>query len=55
MIHYNWTPRGVLRSIGIVCFSLGMIFMPGNWWAKVLIWFGVSLLVGMVEIKMKST
>ncbi len=34
----------VYRLVGVVFFTIGLVFMPGEWWAKVLIWFGIGLL-----------
>ncbi len=35
----------VYRLAGVALFTVGLVFMPGVWWAKVLIWFGIGLLV----------
>jgi len=34
----------LVRLMGTVCFTLGMIYLPGVWWVKLLIWVGVGML-----------
>jgi len=34
----------LVRLMGTVCFTVGIIYLPGIWWVRLLVWVGVIML-----------
>jgi len=34
----------IYRIVGTILFTLGIIYMPGEWWIKLLLWLGIGIL-----------